>query len=71
MKYSVNMLVTFINCDAGPGCYVASYHGYHIYLCPASPEIHVAVAFPLESYKFVLERYYYGSCINFIELFVS
>ena len=44
--------------------YAACYHGCHIYLCPASPEI--AVAFLVESY----ERRSYASCINFIELFV-
>jgi len=47
--------------------YAACYHGCHIYLCPASPEI--AVAFLVESYESLLERCAYASCINF-ELFV-
>ena len=47
--------------------YAASYYGCHIYLCPVSPEI--AVAFLVESYKRLLERRAYVSCINFIKLF--
>ena len=60
---------------AGPGClincskfYTVSYHGCHIYLCPASPER--AVTFLGESYKSVLERRYFISYINFMSLFV-
>ena len=49
--------------------YAASYHGCHICLCPASPKI--AVTFLVESYKSVLERRSYVSCINSIRHFVS
>ena len=61
LKYSVNMYATCIlYYYAGPGCliitvanYAVSYHGCHIYLCPASPEI--AVAFLVKSYNSVVE----------------
>ena len=76
LKYSVNMLATCIfYYYVGPGClikaiasYAVSYHGWYIYLCPASPEI--AATFLVESYISVLERRYYVSCIDFILHFV-
>ena len=75
LKYSVNMLATCISYYyGGPGCLInycklcCFLHGCYIYVCPASPEI--AVTFLVESYKHVLERRSYVSCINFILLYV-
>ena len=58
-------------CFTMPGpvaSHAVSYHGCHICLCPASPER--AVTFLVESYKSVLERRSFLSCINFMYLFV-
>jgi len=71
LKHSVNKLVTYIlYYYAGPGCLFyccklcCFLHGCHSYLSPASP-----VVVLVESYKTVIERRYYVSCINIIELF--
>jgi len=63
LKYSVNKLVTYILYYCALCCFLSR----GIYLCLASPR--VAVVFPVESYKTVIERRSYVSFINVIKLF--